>query len=94
MISEEFLKKLAADAGHAINANNGKCALIEDVLCRVTTLCVQVSQLCDDRRELITRLMQIEYAVRIAADMYKAESLVMCAGVIRDCLDRMKTEGK
>lgn len=24
--------------GHAINANNGKCAMIEDVLCEATTL--------------------------------------------------------
>jgi hypothetical protein len=33
---------LLSDAGHAINANDGRCPLIEDVLCRTTTLCVQV----------------------------------------------------
>ena len=42
------LKKLLIDTGHAINANNGQCELIEDVLCRVTTL---ICELNDPRKQ-------------------------------------------
>lgn len=48
MINREAVEKLCRDAGHAINANNGRCALIEDVLCRVTTLCVELLNEFDD----------------------------------------------
>lgn len=34
----EKLNTLLVDAGHAINVNNGRCELIEDVLCRLTGL--------------------------------------------------------
>lgn len=36
------IEKLLIDCGHAINVNNGKCELIEDVLCRTTTLCCEI----------------------------------------------------
>ena len=32
--TKERINKLLVDCGHAINANNGRCELIEDVLCR------------------------------------------------------------
>lgn len=36
------IEKLMRDAGHATNANAGRCGLVEDVLCRVTCLCVDL----------------------------------------------------
>lgn len=42
------LNQLLVDAGQAIDANNGRCELIEDVLCRVTTL---VCNLLDAREQ-------------------------------------------
>lgn len=42
LLNREGVEKLCRDAGHAINANNGKCELIERVLCNVTTLCVEL----------------------------------------------------
>ncbi len=36
--------KFLVDCGHAINANNGKCGLIEDVLCRATTIVIEFEQ--------------------------------------------------
>jgi hypothetical protein len=38
MLDRAYLEKLLVDCGHAINANNGRCALIEDVLCRMTSV--------------------------------------------------------
>jgi hypothetical protein len=45
--TREDLERLLRDAGHAINANNGRCGLIEDVLCRVTSLCVYMLNVWD-----------------------------------------------
>ena len=49
MLNRTQVEKLMRDAGHAINANNGKCHLIEDVLCKVTTLCVELLNEFDER---------------------------------------------
>jgi hypothetical protein len=49
MLNRTAVEKMARDAGHAINANNGRCPLIEDVLCRVTTLCVELLNEFDER---------------------------------------------
>lgn len=38
MLNQTEVEKLMREAGHAINANNGECCLVEDVLCKVTTL--------------------------------------------------------
>ena len=43
------IEKLMVDCGHAINANNGRCYLIEEVLCRVTTLCVELLNDMDEQ---------------------------------------------
>ena len=51
--------------GHAINANNGRCDLIERVLCVATTLCVEVLNDLDDRDDLRAKLAAA--ADRIAA---------------------------
>lgn len=37
--------KMQVDVGHAINANNGRCAIIEDVLCRTMSFCSQARAL-------------------------------------------------
>lgn len=39
---KQYAERLTVLAGHAINANNGRCALIEDALCKTTTLCCAV----------------------------------------------------
>ena len=44
MLSKEQLEKLMVDAGHAINANNGKCFVIEDVLVRTLSLCHELTK--------------------------------------------------
>ena len=36
------IEQLLKDAGWAINANDGRCHLIEDVLCRVTAICTEL----------------------------------------------------
>ena len=41
----EYAKATAIQAGHAINANNGRCPLVEDALCKTTTLCCEVIRL-------------------------------------------------
>lgn len=41
-MSKWEIQRLLTDLGHAINANNGQCQLIESVLCRCTTLCVRL----------------------------------------------------
>ncbi len=43
-LTKDRIEKLLIDAGHAINANDGRCAVIEDVLCRFTTLCTDLLQ--------------------------------------------------
>lgn len=40
--TSERVEKLLIATGHAINANDGRCALIEDVLIKVTTLCTDL----------------------------------------------------
>lgn len=42
MITKAFLEKLSVDCGHAINHLNGRSALAESVLCRVTSLCAEL----------------------------------------------------
>ncbi len=49
-MTREQIEKLCIDAGHAINANNGRCELIEDVLCRVTTLCCDLLNQMDEEQ--------------------------------------------
>lgn len=40
--TKERIDQLLIDCGHAINANNGRCDLIEDVLCKTTTLVLEM----------------------------------------------------
>lgn len=49
MLTKESVDKLLRETGHAINANNGRCSMIEDVLCKVTTLCVELLNDFDER---------------------------------------------
>jgi hypothetical protein len=39
------VEALLIDLGHAINANDGRCYLVEEVLCRCTSLCIDVLEL-------------------------------------------------
>ena len=43
-IDKQALEELAIDAGRVINWNNGRCLLVEDFACRVTTLVVEVEK--------------------------------------------------
>lgn len=49
MMNKEAIEKLCRDAGHVINANNGRCVLIEDVLCKVMTLCIELLNDFDEK---------------------------------------------
>lgn len=49
VLNRESIEQLCRDAGHAINANNGRCPLIERVLCNVTTLCVELLNDFDEK---------------------------------------------
>jgi hypothetical protein len=40
--AKERIEKLCIENGHAINANNGRCGLIEDHLCRAITFYVKL----------------------------------------------------
>jgi hypothetical protein len=54
-MTNEELEKYAGDlmvlAGHAINVNDGSCGLIEDALCKTTTLCCEVLKRLEAERE-------------------------------------------
>lgn len=49
-MDRDEIAKLLTDAGHAINANNGHCALVEGVLCRVTSLCTDLLREIDAKK--------------------------------------------
>ena len=41
---KERTDKLLVDCGHAINANNGRCTIIEEALCETTTLVIDLEK--------------------------------------------------
>ena len=59
-ITKARVEHLMRQCGHAINRNNGRCGFIEDVLCQVTTLCVEL-------------LNEIDYGGHSAANQAAAE---------------------
>ena len=50
MMTKESVEKLLVETGHAINANavHGLCPVVEDCLCKVTTLCVELLNYFDE----------------------------------------------
>ena len=50
-MTESDADRLAVLLGHAINANNGANSLIEDALCKATTLCVDYVRLLRRRND-------------------------------------------
>lgn len=63
--NKEWLEALCVKAGHAINANNGKCFVIEDALCQTTTLCIELLKKIEPspvpaRRQLAELLHDLE----------------------------------
>jgi len=55
-ITRERVEKLMRDAGHAINANDGRCPLVEKVLCDVTGLCCDLLKREDSHAALVAAL--------------------------------------
>jgi hypothetical protein len=47
-VSRERVERLLRRAGEAINANAGRCGLVEAVLCEVTALCCDLLELMGD----------------------------------------------
>lgn len=46
-LNKTALEELVVKLGHAINANDGRCSLIEDALADATSLCAQALDLVD-----------------------------------------------
>lgn len=50
------VERLLIDVGRAIDANGGHCYLIEEVLCRCTSLCSDMLALLESHAELLAAL--------------------------------------
>jgi hypothetical protein len=57
-------EKLMVKAGHAINANDGRCGLIEDALCGTTSICCAHLDLLESHAALAAALERLVDEVR------------------------------
>lgn len=48
LMRKSQIERLSRLAGYAINAHNGTCPLVEEVLCLMTTLCVELLNQFDE----------------------------------------------
>lgn len=77
-LTRERMERLCRNAGHAINANNGKCGLVEDVLCDVTTVCLAVIDELELKADLLAaceamhRLLTQEYGTGVRNGYFPA----------------------